>query len=269
MRTVLSLLLAVGPGACSFVDLQDVPATPQRPTLSSDTATTAKGTLEIEAGVAVDPTDAFDSPLQLKVGAAEATELFLAWSPYRWVERSGPDGRGQGNLFIGVRNRFLEETESRPSAAFQLQTKIPTASEREGLGSGALDFLGAGIVTKDLGGFLTTGFYQIGILGEPDGGDTDLEHDVAIASGTPLVNGLGAFAEVAGTFIRERDTSSVFTTLGLAYAIARDVVADAGVVVGLSDDAPDFRVVAGVTINFGHLFPGERGAASGASARAR
>ncbi len=238
------------------------PVTPQRPTFSSDTNTTAVGTVELEAGGAVDPRDSFDSPLTLKVGVSERSEFFVGWSPYQWVETEGSDGRGASDTLIGTRQRIVDPTESgRPSVAVQLATKLPTGSEREGLSSGEIDFFAAGIVSTELSGFGVTGFYQMGFLGEPDDSEFDLEHGIALAVGRPIFGATSAFGEIAARVAHEQDRDELFTTLGIAHAITPSLVLDTSVVVGLNRDAQDFQILFGFTYNFGRIdswFVGDR-----------
>jgi hypothetical protein len=65
-----------------------------------------------------------------------------------------------------------------------------------------------------------------------------------------------AFAELAGVLVDDRDYEAAFATLGAAYAVSQYLVLDAGVVIGLSHDAPDFQLVFGGTFNLGRLFAG-------------
>ncbi len=240
--------------ACEVVHKEGVQVTPQRPTFSSGTTTTASGTVEIEAGLTVDPGDSVDVPTNTKVGLSEQTELFLGWSPYRHLDLRGPDGNGPSDLLVGTRHRFLDETDTRPAAALQLATKLPTGSTREGLSSGEVDFFAAGIVSKDFETVSLTGFYQLGVLGESNDDAVDVEHGLALALGVPILEELGAFAELAGVFTPEQNFDSVFTTVGVAYALSESLVLDGAFAVGLNDDAPDFQVLVGLTFNPGWIF---------------
>ena len=225
--------------------------TPQRPTLSSDTNTTAPGTVEIEAGVTVDPGDVFGTPLSLKFGVGETTEVFLGWTPVLVIDLPGDDASGPSDVVLGTRHRFVEETESRPSFAWQGSIKLPTADVDEGLGTGEVDVSLAGIATKSLGALGATAFYSLDLLGSPDESGMDVGHSGALALGAPLNDTLGAFGELAGIFLPEDDAEIVFTTLGLALQVAPWLVVDAAAVVGLSDEAPDLQAVLGLTHNLG------------------
>lgn len=251
-RPLLALLAALPAlGGCHLLPGGEIPVTPQRPTLSSNTATTARGTYELEAGVALDPGDSLDTPVVLKYGLEEATEVFAGWSPLRLVDRPGDDGEGIGDLVLGLRHRLSEETEDRPATAVQAAIKLPTADEDQGLGTGEADFFLAGIASRTVGTVPLTGYYQLGLLGEQDGDGADLQHALALAAGFPLEGRFDAFAELAAVLEPENDFDAVFTTLGLTYLLQPGQVADVSVVLGLDRDAPDYVLQVGFTQNLG------------------
>lgn len=237
--------------ACAGPRGEPFAATPQRPTFSSDTSTTARGTLELEAGVSVDPGEAMDTPVALKVGLTERADAFAAFSPYVSFPQSGPNARGPSDLFLGTKIRFSDEDDTLPSFAVQLATKLPTASTRSGVATGEMDAFTTLIATKALGPFTVTANYQLGFLGEPADDDFDLQHGGAIAGGIEVAPKLSAFAEIAGVFVHEQDVEAVLQTTGIAYAPRPDLVFDTGVQIGLSSDARDFFAFVGVTFNLG------------------
>jgi len=229
-------------------------ATPQRPTFSSDTNTTAEGTFEVELGVVVDPGDSFGSPVTLKHGLGERTEVFVGSSPYSHVELPGDDGRGLGDLFVGGRHRVWEG-EGGESAAVQIATKLPTADEDDGLGSGETDFFTAGILSGGLGAAGSwTAYGELGWLGDPAGAGTDEQQLVALAVGHALAGEWGAFGELTGISTPGSDDPA-FLILGLARSFGPSVVADLSVALGLNEDAPDAQLLVGLTTNLGPAGP--------------
>jgi hypothetical protein len=150
-RLLLSVSALFGCGGCASWPPQQAPATPQRPTLSSDTNTTAHRTVEVEAGVLIDRHDEVDTPLALKWGMEENTELFASWSPFRAINLPGPGVEGVGDLSLGLRHRFADESETTPSGAFQLSAKLPTGESNPGPGTGETDLFAALIAGKSVG----------------------------------------------------------------------------------------------------------------------
>ena len=252
--TSLALTAACAAPSASWREGQDVTATPQRPTYSRNTSTTAQGTVEVEAGLRRDPGDSFDTPTTLKYGLSSRDELFVGFSPFEMVELPGDDGEGFGDLLVGWRQRFWEAEEKGTSIAWQAAVKLPTADEDEALGSGEVDGFLAGILTMSTGEWSTTGYAQFGLLGEPDGSGVDHQEAVAGVFDMGLTGtNTGFLAELAGVFTPEQDLEQVFTTLGVNWSPLPGVVFDTGILLGLTDDAPDFQYFVGLTRNLGRI----------------
>jgi hypothetical protein len=248
---LLAALVATLAGCVTMAPGSVRPATPQRPTLSSDTNTTALGTFEIEAGVALDPGETFDSPVTLKYGFDERSEVFVGLSPLRWADEPD-DAWGIGDLAFGARRRVVDETDERPAVAVLGTLKLPTADADDGLGSGETDVLLAAIAQKTLATGSLVGFWQLGLLGAPGDSGIDIGNDLALAYSAPLDARLGVFAELAAQLVAEYDHESVYTNLGFTFMPAGpELVLDFGCAVGLSDDAADLVLFVGTTRNPG------------------
>lgn len=235
--------------ACQVAPGSVAPATPQRPTLSSDTSTTPDGLFEVEAGIARDDAVSLDSPLTLKYGAAEGTELSLGWSPYVERTASPRDDRGPGDVVVGLRHRLGEQGDV--SYALLGLVKIPTADDPE-IGTGEIDAQLAGISSTSFGDLGATLYYSLGAVGDPAGG-TAVSHAGALALSHPIADSTTLFGEVAGVIVPELDGENVFTTLGVAHALEPSTVLDAAVVLGLSDEAADWQALIGITRNLGRI----------------
>lgn len=232
--------------ACHGIPHDGLPVTAQRPTLSSDTATTAEGSFEVEAGVSVADGGDGGFPASLKYGVSSTAEVFASWSPYVEIDSE----RGVGDVRLGLRYRFLEEEDSVPSLAVQSILEIPTADEDDGLGSGEPDLLLAGIATKSVYDWAVTGFAELDLLGDPDGG-VRVGQSLALAVARSLPDQFGVFGELAGVFVPEDDSALSYTTVGLTYNPQRYLVFDLGVSVGLDEDAEDYILSLGLTQNLG------------------
>lgn len=259
LSTPAALTLPLVSAGCLATDGEHAPAAPQRPSYSSDTATTAAGTVELEAGVARDDEEGVDVPVTLKYGAGEHIEVFVGLSPYQHAEAGGTSDCGVSDLVVGARHRTSDGGRDAPSRAFQVAAKLPTGDEADLLSSGEVDLFGAFILTGAKDGLGWTGFYQLGLLGDPDEAGLVVEHGLALAVGHAVArDDLSAFAELAAVVRPEWDEEELFTTLGVALTPHPDLVLDAFVVLGLSDDAPDAAVGIGFTRNLSGVGPVDR-----------
>ena len=238
--------------ACRTSPELAAPAGPQRPSVSSDTGTTAEGTLELELGLALDPDDALSTPVGIKYGSGPRTEVFLGLSPFNRLELAAGDEEGFGDLVVGTRHRMAEGEGGRPSFAVQAAVKLPTADDEDGLGSGELDASFALIATRAFGAGSGTAYYSFDVLGDPAGG-TDAAHVLALAGGRSIGGSWGAALELAGLFAPEDDDSVYLVTANLTRALHPWLVFDVGVSAGLESDDPDPALLVGLTRNLGPL----------------
>ena len=88
------------------------------------------------------------------------------------------------------------------------RSKLPTADETDGLGSGAVDFDAAFIFDWEHRGNPITTYYEIGALGTPDASGVDARHTLAIAVGVPLEGRWDASWEAAGIYSSGASISS-------------------------------------------------------------
>lgn len=252
-RGSLALLAAAGASACAVVGGPGAPATPQRPTFSSDTSLTAEGTLEVEAGVAVDPRDGGEVPVVLKLGAGPRTEVFLGGAPVRWIE-GDDDEAGIGDLSVGVRHRVRDGQGERWSLALTGAVKLPLADEDRGLGTGEVDALFAFAAARAVGSLAVVAYGQLDVLGQPED-DTALGADLALAVGKALDRRLGAFGELTAIGVPEEDFEELLATAGLTYALDDATIFDVALQLGFGEDGRDPTLLVGVTRNFGPVHP--------------
>jgi hypothetical protein len=229
---------------------------PQRPTISFDTYTTPEDAVELEAGLSIDPGDRFAVPALLKYGVGPRTEFFLGGFPFLSVDQGSVDESGIGDGLVGFRHRLADETDESPSSAFQIATKVPTASESKGLGTGEVDLYMAAMAEKHFGYYGVNGFYQLGILGDPGGSGSDLQHTFAVQGTRPAWEEWTPFGELAFLWTPEQDDERLFLTGGTYYLVSEEVTLDFGVRLGLTEDAPDFALLVGLTWALGSLTTG-------------
>lgn len=227
------------------------PATPQRPTLSSNAATTAPGTLEIEAGFSGEPSGSYVIPATLKYGAGASTEVFGTWIPWQRLRGITDDEAGIGDLFLGLRHRFVEQDGARPAVAIQPSVLLPVTDADRGLTDGEPGFLLAGMATWDGPDLAANAYYELDLLGKPEGPGLRAAHLPALDGAWKAGGGWTPFAEIAGFFVPDQDVEAGFGTLGLAWSPCPELVLDAGARAGIGDDAPDVLIFVGLTWNLG------------------
>lgn len=250
----LSLLAAacVAPQR-SWEEGAQIPVTPQRPKISRNTATTAAGTIEVEGGIERAPSDSFFMPALVKYGVMDRNEAFVGFSPYNTIELAGDDGEGFGDVTLGWRQRFAEQSGNRPSLAWQAALKLPTADEDDALGTGELDGYGALSASYGVDQFAFTGYGQLGLLGDPNSSGADVQYVLAGAADYAYGPTVVFFGEVGGAVTPEFDDERIFLTLGGGWSPSLGLRLDTGFRIGLTDDAPDFSYLVGFTRNIGRI----------------
>lgn len=255
MRVHLAWITLAGLGllgsGCSG-PLATASPTPQRPTFSFDTNLTAAGTVELESGIAFEAGERFDTPSTLKIGITPSTELFVGFSPQRSTDVPGPNPRGAGDVLVGTRILFDDVADGWRKVG-SLATRLPGGNAGDSGVSGESDFFMAGAIGRDFDGVGFTAFYQLGLIGDQADDSIFAEHTMALAAGLPIADQVSFFAEGAGVFRPDLDLNQLVGTFGAAWAWAPNVTLDAGLQLGLSDDAPDYQLLIGATWNLGGI----------------
>ncbi len=263
-----SLISAALSSCAATFEPGEIPPTPQRPKISKNTRTTAAETIELEAGLHVDPADFVDTPITLKYGVTERLEYILETSPIRVYDYPGENESGIGDLAFGMRHRFDDGEDGGPSFAFELVGKIPTSDRGDerrnpGLGTGGrdprlsvfttggTDVRLAGMAEQKIGEFDVAGYVALNSLDSTFSG-TIYELLVATHGALPITESDTVFVELAGT-ITESVPDKFLLQGGLYRRIAANMTADAALGIGLNGDSPAVYFMVGVTTNFGYL----------------
>ena len=262
-RLTLGLAACALATGCSTFGVQRQPITPQRPSVSSNTQTTAYGTFEEELGARYDPTDEVAVETRTSVGLSEKSELFVLWDIFRDldsgqilndVDGDNEDETGTGDIIVGFKQRLLDETDTLPATAIQFSTSLPVGSDDGEISRGEIDWFGALIADRTFGRLSMTGFYELGVLGTPEIGDVDSRHTFAIDGNWAVDDKLNVGAEIATLIEAEIDREPVLLTTYGQYKLNPSMNVDAGVRVGLSEDSPDLIFLLGLTTNLGRFF---------------
>ncbi len=261
MRGILcGALVCVLFASASYAAEREVAANPNRPSVSNPADLSAPGYLEIELGW----TGAFRSsqyrsqhtiPFLAKLALNDRIQLRLDGVPLLQLRsEEGNRASGIGDWSPGVQWKFLDQTETRPAMALAAAVKLPAASARKGLGSGKADYTLTFLASKDV----EPVHFDVNVahtwLGREEGG-FDRQWLGAIAASLPVADRWTLGGEVYGFSSPNAETPRIVSTLwSLSYAYRPTVVFDVGVDVGLNRAAPDYALLAGVTVTLAKLF---------------
>lgn len=241
----LAFLLGVL-SACRGIDTRPVALPPVRSSLLDDTATTTARGFELELGLFSDPDDRFESSGTLKWGATERFEVFAAWFPFLVSFPTGEDLQGHGNAELGVRHRFVDETEERPGILGGLNIVFPLGEDDVRAHDGPA-FGTTFTLTKSLAGIGFNPTWSVLFQEDSDGSGVDVAHTFGILASAPVREHWFAFLEVAGFLVPSDDIEELLVQAGAGWLPSPLFAWDFGLLVGHGDDAPDLALTTGFT----------------------
>lgn len=160
------------------------------------------------------------------------------------------------DIVLATKIRILAETARRPGLGIRFATKLPNASNENGIGLDTTDFYLTGLVAKTVQSIRVVGNVGLGILGDPTRGDR--QNDVlayglslarALTNATELVGEVNGRAHVRDGTAPPGTESRSALRFGARYT-QRLFRADAGIVVGLTSRDPGIGFMAGATYVF-------------------
>ncbi|HEX9179490.1 MAG TPA: transporter, partial [Burkholderiales bacterium] len=185
-----------------------------------------------------------------KLAWSENWALLLGTDAYDWQrDFDGSVAHSGGDTTLALKYR-LPVNESLALGA-QFGAGLPTA--RPPIGSGKTDWGFTAIASMDSGGAHQDLNLGAGWPGAVTDGQGRWQGAWAIAASVPLPKGFGVTGELSG--LTQRGIAA--QTQGLAavsYSVSRQLVLDAAVAVGLSSAAPDWQLMAGMTVQLGRWF---------------
>lgn len=232
-----------------------------RPLAIDDADSVERGQFELEMGVAYEyDSDCkhWDYPVGLTYGLGAEVEAGIGFGGQfeELTERAADSGEemctredGIGDLIIGAKWRFLDESAWCPRQALAPSVKFPTADDAKGLGSGETDYDLMWVASKQLGAKLgahiNIGYSWIG------GADEDVLHygaamDYRLTDAIQWVGEISVEKELVGG----SDTAVQYKT-GFRWNPWENLTFD---IVGgskISGDAPNFQGTMGMTWTFG------------------
>lgn len=160
------------------------------------------------------------------------------------------------DVVIGAKVRLVPESASMPALGFRFATKLPNASNENGIGLDTTDFHASLLLGKTVQSLRVAGNLGLGILGDPTRGDR--QNDV-LTYGVSLVRALTRQVDVVAELngrsnLRSGEPPAGTESRGAlrgGFRFTRGAGRfDAGVIVGLTARDPGFGVTAGFTYLF-------------------
>jgi hypothetical protein len=247
-------------GAPAFASDDDPDGVPRRQSkLSRPAEFEGPGLLQLELGYDGDfhsrtlRRDATGT-LTALFNASKRLQLELDVDAYASQEdRSRAEITAFGDVHLGAQFTALSESEGRPSLAFAYLIKIPTATTRQGLGTGRADHKLAALSSRDFGAFSVDANAAL-LANEIPGGGSSWGAQVAIGASVTLPHHAGLQLELSGQTIDADQPKGAFALAGLTYAPTPRWTFDFGMRAGLTHSAPDFGVFGGVTLGLVNFY---------------
>lgn len=207
-----------------------------RPLKTDDAETVEKGKFELEVGYDFmkNDTNSQQVYISLKSGLTSWMDFGVVL-PYT-IEDEDQDINDWQNAEICAKFSILKESEKHPGIAFTISGVInPDQGDTEY----ALNL----IISKGFGKVTT--HFNFGTYSE-EGGDNYLTYSAASEYG--ISEKINLVGEIVGE--KNDDEEPLEMLVGLNYALNENLVFDIGISFGLNDDAPDYRITTGFTLNW-------------------
>ncbi len=253
----------------------------QRPLVTEDPETVGAGRVLIEAGAdyardVVFPVSGLEGHLLrfpligLSIGVSSIAEIQVDGGLHdrltitqrrpaplsSMLEVTGNSTADVDDIVIGTKVRLVPEGVSRPALGFRFATKLPNASNENGLGLDTTDFYASLLIAKTVQSVRVVTNGGLAILGDATRGDR--QNDL-LTYGISFARAVTQSAEVVGEVngrINMRDTqvppgtgSSSTVRFGTRYTIGT-WRADAALMFGVTSSDPSIGVAAGFTYVF-------------------
>jgi hypothetical protein len=259
-RLALPVILAATYGNALLAQNPPIQVNPNRPSFASPALTTQFGVAELEWGVQQSylhyQSTAFTTPTLLKLGLEKDFELRIGGNGFtRLGYPQEPSVSGLADLTVGLQWCYLHDGLLGTDQAIEVTHKFATASDRNGLGSGAADDTVVLLFSRDLAGNhidVNVLYSWLGKTPEEGGGRVHQPAgtvSVSRALSETWILG-GELYGLGGTSLVPRVVSTLWY---IGYKPSSRLVLDAGVDIGLSHGAQRYSVLAGLTYGIGYF----------------
>ena len=253
----------------------------QRPLVTEDPETVGAGRVLVEAGLdyardTVFPVSGLEGHLLrvpligVSIGVSSIAEVQVDGGVYNrltitqrrpaplgsMVTATGASTTDVEDIVIGTKVRLVPEGVSRPAFGFRFATKLPNASNENGIGLDTTDFYASLLIAKTVQSVRIVSNAGLAILGDPTRGDR--QNDL-LTYGISFARAVTQAAEVVGEVngrINMRDVdvppgteSHSVVRFGTRYTIGT-WRADAALMFGVTSTDPSLGVSAGLTYVF-------------------
>jgi len=241
-------------------------ANPNRPTVANPADITQYGVLELEYGW--DRVWPDENIHQTSLGGLVKfgllCDLELRWTTTSFVSQTDPSGtvRGFGDNWLGGQFRIYRQTKLVPTIAFGYAVKIPTASSRDGLGTGQVDHALTVLLSKDVAHFhfdFNATHFWIGQEKVPGLTVRSFHQNdqLNLAFSRTIRGPLQFTGEFYGDTRLDPTTPGFASSLwALTYTVTPRLVIDCGFEAGITSGGPHRHAFAGATYSIGNLYPG-------------
>jgi len=158
------------------------------------------------------------------------------------------------DIVVATKIRLISETPGRPALGVRFATKLPNASNENGIGLDTTDFYATVLMGKTVRSIRLVGNAGLGILGDPTRGDRQgdvLQYGFSVARA--VRQGLEIVGEINGRYQPTDDvdappgTDSRAAMRVGARVTQKTVRFDAGIILGMTSRDPGFGFTAGLT----------------------
>ena len=227
---------------------------PYRPSVATPAELPAPGWPELEAGGAWakggDSARSFSSPVTFKLAWNDSWAILIGTDAYDWQRAyDGSTAHSGGDTTLTLKYK-LPVNENLALGA-EIGVALPTA--RPPIGTGATDWGINTIASFDYPGIHVDINVAGAHLGAVDSGQGPWQGGWAVAASHSLGEQFGVTGEVSG-LVQRGTAAQTQGLVALNYNVSAALVLDVAIAAGLSRAAPDWKLMAGMTVRLGHWF---------------
>jgi hypothetical protein len=227
---------------------------PYRPSVATPADLPAPGWPELEAGVqwakGGDTARSQSSPVSFKLAWNESWAILIGTDIHDWQrDFDGSTAHSGGDTTLTLKYKLPVDEH----LAFGAQVGVGLPTARPPIGSGATNWGVLGIASFDYPGVHVDANVGGAHQGSVEEGQGSWQGGWAVAASHPLNDAFGITGELSGIVQKGTSAQSQFLA-ALNYNVSRALVLDVAVAAGLSRAAPDWQLMAGMTVSLGHWF---------------